>query len=62
MATSKCPNCPSNEFECVNGKVMHAEHPFLFVQCSKCGTIISVHDHAFFKAHFEELEKRLGKS
>jgi len=42
MATSKWPKCDSTTFEMKDSIPSGASHPFVFVQCSRCGAVIGV--------------------
>lgn len=41
MAKSSCSKCGTNAFEAISQKISGLNTPFLFVQCSNCGTVVS---------------------
>jgi uncharacterized Zn finger protein len=45
MATaSKCPACPSNQFELVHETPRNSNFAYSFIRCASCGTVIGVAD------------------
>lgn len=44
MAQSKCPSCPSTEFELAKGTPKNSKQDVVFVQCAQCGSVISAFD------------------
>ncbi len=41
---SKCPACPSFQFEIVHELPEGASHKYSFIRCSACGTVVGVAD------------------
>jgi len=63
LAISKCPGCGNSGrdlFEVVHLKVRHANH-MSFVQCYKCGTVISAIDDSGLIVLHEEIQELLEK-
>lgn len=62
MARSKCPasDCNSNNFELVQANISGSRFKYHFIQCSKCGTVISVVPHSNTNALIIQLAEKLG--
>jgi len=46
MATSRCPKCENPRFELVqNRNVKDSEYILIFIQCTKCGSVVGVTDY-----------------
>lgn len=61
MAKSKCPSCESNHFEMVdNNNVKGTSYKVMFIQCSKCGTVVGITDFYHTASLLEKIAKNMG--
>ena len=58
MARSACPSCKSTRFEMCETSVAGARYRHLFIQCSSCGTVVSVMEYIYAA---ELLQQALNK-
>jgi predicted nucleic-acid-binding Zn-ribbon protein len=59
MATSKCIKCDSTSFEYKNQNI--SGKPFVFIQCSKCGGVISALVDHNIESSFKDTQIKLDK-
>lgn len=62
MAYSKCPKCDNSYFEVAENSPSRSNYKLLFVQCSKCGSVLGVMDYYNIGARLNELEKKIEAS
>lgn len=59
MAYSKCPKCENTYFEVTENSPTKSNYKLLFVQCSKCGSVVGTMDYYNIGARISELEKKI---
>jgi hypothetical protein len=59
MAYSKCPKCDNTYFEVTENSPSKSNYKLLFVQCSKCGSVVGTMDYYNIGARISELEKKV---
>jgi len=61
MAPSKCPQCPSSDFEFVlKENIRGTIKKMFFVQCTACGTVVGVTDYFDTAAILERIVEKLN--
>lgn len=62
MARSKCSavDCNSNNFELVQANISGSKFKYHFIQCSRCGAVISVVPYNNTNALIFQLAEKLG--
>lgn len=59
MAISKCPKCDSTFFELVEKVPSGSAFKLMFVQCSRCGSVVGTMDYWNIGTKIIELEKKV---
>ncbi|HMK03805.1 MAG TPA: hypothetical protein VK489_06420 [Ferruginibacter sp.] len=59
MAYSKCPKCDNTYFEVTENAPTKSNYKLLFVQCSKCGSVVGTMDFYNIGTLIGELEKKV---
>ena len=59
MAYSKCPKCDNTYFEMIENSPNKSKYKLLFVQCSKCGSVVGTMEYFNIGAKISELEKKI---
>ena len=62
MAYSKCPKCESNFFEVVENSPSYCNYKLLFVQCSKCGSVVGVMDYWNIGTVVKSIEEKVTRN
>ncbi|MGN6196936.1 MAG: hypothetical protein ACTHOB_18490 [Ginsengibacter sp.] len=60
MAYSKCPKCENGFFEVSENSPSKSNFKLMFVQCSKCGTVVGTMDYWNIGTLLKDLEKKVG--
>lgn len=60
MAYSKCPKCENGFFEVSENSPSKSNFKLMFVQCSKCGTVVGAMDYWNIGTLLKDLEKKVG--
>jgi len=61
MAISKCPKCDNTFFELVENSPSKSNYKLLFVQCSRCGTVVGAMDYYNIGTVLNKVENNLEK-
>ncbi len=60
MAQSKCPRCDSTSFEAKLANISGTHFPYMFIQCSSCGTVVGVSEAENVPNLLHQLAEKLG--
>lgn len=60
MAYSKCPKCENGYFEVTENSPAKSNFKLLFVQCSRCGSVVGTMDYWNIGTLIKELERKIG--
>jgi hypothetical protein len=62
MAKSTCPKngCGGTRFEAVPAQITGTHFPYMFIQCSSCGTVVGTSEAHYVPQLMQELAKSLN--
>lgn len=60
MANSKCPKCDNAHFEVAENSPSKSKYKLMFIQCSKCGSVVGTMDYWNIGILLKELEGKVG--
>lgn len=62
MAKSACPNpeCKGHSFEAVEANIKGVDFPYIFIQCSSCGTVVGTQEAHYVGEILKEMADKLG--
>jgi len=59
MASSLCPKCENHTFEMVEVEPGNWRFKIMFVQCTKCGTVVGTMDYFNLSTLIHELKEKV---
>jgi len=62
MAVSTCIKCGGQSFEIMIQKPEESKYQLMFVQCSKCGSVIGVLEDRNIGSMLDEIKRKLPNS
>lgn len=62
MAFSRCPKCENSFFEVKESSPSGSNYKIMFVQCSKCGSVVGTMDYWNIGTLVKDLEKKINRN